>query len=105
MIHCILAKFSPEFPWRDRIDEIRQVFLPLVPETVRSVRVIPCCVDRDNRYSVAVLLEMDRAALERYDSSGPHRIWKERYGPHLVSKAIFDFEPDPSETPELRWDS
>ncbi|MBQ4289632.1 MAG: hypothetical protein II719_00390 [Clostridia bacterium] len=100
MIHCILAKFRPDFLWRDRLAEIRAVFEPLVPDTVRPVRILPCCVDRGNRYSVAILLELDRDALERYDASEPHRLWKETYGPFLESKAIFDCEPDFPETDE-----
>ena len=37
-------------------------------------------------------IDMDREALEAYDSSVWHRQWKEQYGCLLANKAIFDRE-------------
>ena len=40
-----------------------------------------------------IVLDMEPEALPLYDASAPHRLWKEEFGPLLVQKAIFDFEP------------
>ena len=50
------------------------------------------CVDRENRYHVLIRLAMDPAALAAYDVSPMHHRWKDRFGPLLEKKAIFDFE-------------
>ena len=55
--------------------------------------VLPGCVDRDNRYHVLIRLDMDPAALTAYDASAMHHRWKDRFGPLLEKKAIFDYEP------------
>ena len=50
-------------------------------------------MDRDNRYHVLIRLDMDPAALAAYDVSPMHHRWKDRFGPLLEKKAIFDYEP------------
>ena len=35
-------------------------------------------------------MDMDADALPQYDASEPHRRWKEKYGPMLEGKTIFD---------------
>ena len=60
---------------------------------VRGAEVLPGCVDRDNRYHVLIRLDMDPAALTAYDASAMHHRWKDRFGPLLEKKAIFDYEP------------
>ena len=52
----------------------------------------PACVARENRYDVMIVLEMDRAALVRYDESEMHHRWKDEFGGLLEKKAIFDYE-------------
>lgn len=59
---------------------------------VRGAEVFPNCVDRENRYHVLIRLDMDPAALAAYDVSPMHHRWKDRFGPLLEKKAIFDFE-------------
>lgn len=95
MKHCILGKYTAAaYPEREALlPEIREIFSAAgsIPG-VAGAEVFPNCVDRDNRYDVLIVLEMERGALERYDASEMHHRWKERFGPLLEKKAIFDFE-------------
>ena len=95
MKHCILAKYRAEvYPRREvLLPRIREIFAPLTDLAgIQGVRVYPNCVARDNRYDVLIVLDMERAALPLYDTSAPHHLWKEEFGPLLAQKAIFDFE-------------
>ena len=76
MKHCILSRFRADAgDWR-----------AYLPEVFHN------CVDRENRYHVLIRLDMDPAALAAYDVSPMHHRWKDRFGPLLEKKAIFDFE-------------
>ena len=95
MKHCILAKYRAEvYPRREvLLPRIREIFAPLTDlPGIHGVRVYPNCVARDNRYDVLIVLDMERDALPLYDTSAPHHLWKEEFGPLLAQKAIFDFE-------------
>ena len=50
------------------------------------------CIDRENRYDLAIIIDMDKAALPAWDASELHREWKSGFGSYLAAKAIFDFE-------------
>ena len=52
----------------------------------------PCCIDRENRYDVMIVLDMDKDALSAWDASPLHHQWKDEYGALLEKKAIFDHE-------------
>ncbi len=95
MKHCILAKYTAEaYPRRaELLPRVREIFSAAesIPG-VTGAEVFPNCVDRDNRYDVLVVLEMERGALASYDASVMHRRWKDEFGPLLEKKAIFDFE-------------
>lgn len=94
MKHFILAKFKPEIAKKKSLlAPIRQLFsvADQIPG-VRGAAVYPCCVDRDNRYDVMIVLDMDPEALPLYDDSEMHHMWKEIYGELLEKKAIFDCE-------------
>lgn len=95
MYHYILAKFKPEVTDKAALlAPIRALFsvAPTQIPGVRDVQVYPCCVARENRYDVMIVLEMDLEALPLYDESAMHRRWKAEYGPLLEKKAIFDRE-------------
>lgn len=95
MKHCILAKYRAEvYPRREALlPRIREIFAPLTDlPGIHGVRVYPNCVARDNRYDVLIVLDMERDVLPLYDTSAPHHLWKEEFGPLLAQKAIFDFE-------------
>lgn len=94
MKHFILAKFKPEVADKAALlAPIRELFS--VADQIRGVHgaeVYPCCVDRDNRYDVMIVLDMEQEALPRYDVSEMHHAWKREYGDLLEKKAIFDCE-------------
>lgn len=92
--HCILTRFRADAgDWQAYLPEIREIFSAAgdIPG-VRGAEVFPNCVDRENRYHVLIRLDMDPAALAAYDVSPMHHRWKDRFGPLLEKKAIFDFE-------------
>lgn len=94
MKHCIMAKFTD----RSVLDagfmkELEQLFAPCSQiEGVTGARLITNCTDRENRYDLLIMIDMDRDALPRWDASDIHRTWKNSYGALLQSKAIFDTE-------------
>lgn len=94
MKHYILAKYKSGVENKaallQRIGEIFSVADTI--EGVRGAAVLPCCVDRENRYDVMIVLDMERDALPRYDESAMHHLWKEEFTPLLEKKAIFDHE-------------
>ena len=92
MKHCILAKFRST-DWPAYLPEIRDIFSSAgdIPG-VRSAQIYPRCVDRENRYHVLIVLDMDPEALNAYDASPMHHRWKDRFGSLLEKKAIFDFD-------------
>ncbi len=94
MKHFILAKYKPQVTDNAALLEpIRELFSAAsgIPG-VRGAEVYPCCVARENRYDVMIVLDMDAEALPLYDVSEMHRAWKTRYGDLLEKKAIFDCE-------------
>ena len=94
MKHLILAKFNERVTDKSALLEpIRELFsvAPEIPG-VHGASVYPCCIQRDNRYDLLIVLDMDREALSLYDESEMHHAWKRDYGPLLEKKAIFDCE-------------
>ena len=93
MKHYIIAKFRPGTPWREYVPEIESIFREtLAIPGVHAVELFPSCSARANRYDLMIRMDMDAAALPAYDESAPHLRWKERFGPLLESKTIFDHE-------------
>ena len=94
MKHMILAKFKSDVADKNAlIEPIRALFSAAgeIPG-VHGVSVFPCCIKRDNRYDVMIVLDMEKDALPFYDASEMHHAWKREYGPLLENKAIFDWE-------------
>lgn len=94
MKHYIIAKYN-----RSVID--KEALLPRICEIfsaassiegVHGAEVYPCCIDRENRYDVMIVIEMEKEALSAYDDSEMHHIWKDEFTPLLEKKAIFDHE-------------
>ena len=48
--------------------------------------------DRENRYDLMIVLDMDKDAPGAYDVSEPHLRWKAEYKDKIKKKAIFDCE-------------
>ncbi len=92
--HHILVKYNDTVKDKEiLIPEIRSLFeKTLSIEGVHGVELKPNVIDRPNRYDLMIIIDMDKDALCSYDSSEAHRLWKEKYGKMLSSKAIFDSE-------------
>lgn len=97
MTHYIIAKFvsSVDAAQKARIaEESRELFSGLLSMPgFHGVKVLQNITDRPSRYDLMIIIEMDASALNIYDDSEPHRMWKQRYGSLLQSKAIFDHDP------------
>ena len=59
---------------------------------VRGVEFKENCIERENRYDLMIVLEMDEEALPSWDASEIHHRWKDEYGHLVAKKAIFDCE-------------
>lgn len=94
MKHCILAKWNERVTDKGRLlQEVRGLFAAYdAVAGVHGVSVLPCCIDRPNRYDVMIVLDMEKDALSAWDESALHHRWKEEYGGLLEKKAIFDYE-------------
>lgn len=93
MKHYIIAKYTAEgYAKREELlGRIREIFSAATEIAgVHGAQVLPSCVERDNRFDVMIVLDMDREALPLYDASKMHRRWKEEFGSLLEKKAIFD---------------
>ena len=94
MKHMILAKFKSDVSDKDALIEPIRTLFSVACEIpgVHGASVFPCCIQRDNRCDVMIVLDMEKDALPLYDESEMHRTWKREYGPLLEKKAIFDWE-------------
>lgn len=94
MKHNIIVKFKKDAPaLNEMLDDIKAIFSQTLSiEGIHNVKYLMNCVDRPNRYDLVIQIDMDRDALADYDACSPHRQWKEKYGPYIDSKAIFDYE-------------
>ena len=91
MKHYIISKFRPGTPWRDYLPDIEAIFREtLAIPGVHTAEVFPSCSERANRFDLMICMDMDADALPLYDASEPHHRWKEKYGPLLEGKTIFD---------------
>lgn len=50
--------------------------------------------DRQNRYDMMIVMEMEKDALPAYDISEAHLRWKSEYGSLIAKKAIFDCDDE-----------
>ena len=94
MRHCIIVKFDPsQCDKKALIGEIREFFATAPkPEVVRNLEIFENCVDRENRFDLMIVAEMEKSDLALWDSSSMHALWKEGFGKFLLSKTIFDYE-------------
>lgn len=92
MKHHILVKFNDTVPDKAALSaEVADLFQGCTAlEWVHGVSVHTSVVDRPNRYDLMIVLDMDQAALDAYDHSQPHLVWKRDYGQYVAAKAIFD---------------
>ena len=94
MKHCIIAKFNDSVDDKAAmITRIDKLFAPApAMDGIHGCTVLRNCIDRENRYDLAIIIDMDKAALPAWDASELHREWKSGFGSYLAAKAIFDFE-------------
>lgn len=96
MKHCILVKFIPEISKKIEnsfIEQIQEIFDAATEiDGVHYVKLYKCCIDRDNRADLMIEIDMDKDALEKYDSSDAHLIWKREYSRFIDEKTIFDYD-------------
>lgn len=94
MKHYIIVKYTDAVKDKaEMLCRIRALFsaAAFIPG-VKGAKVIANCVDRDNRYDVMIVVDMEKSALETWDASEVHRTWKEQFGSYVAKKTIFDGE-------------
>ena len=94
MKHCIIAKFNDGVADKAAmIARIEELFSSApAMDGIHGYTVLRNCVDRENRYDLAIVVDMDKSKLPVWDVSELHHEWKSRFGSCLAAKAIFDFE-------------
>lgn len=96
MKHCILVKLIPEISKKienSLIEQIAEIFEGTKEiDGVHYVNIYKCCTDKDNRADIMIEIDMDKKALDEYDKSDSHLIWKREYERFIDEKTIFDFE-------------
>lgn len=94
MKHYIIAKYNDSVTDKAALlPRIREIFSAASSiDGVHGAEVYPCCIDRENRYDVMIVVEMEKEALSNYDVSEMHHLWKDEFTPLLEKKAIFDHE-------------
>lgn len=96
MKHCVLAKFADEVTKDEKqamIPAIRGLFEHTTEiDGIHSVTLRENCIDRQNRYDIMIVIDMQPEALPAYDECTWHQQWKADYSKYLQAKAIFDYE-------------
>ena len=92
MKHCILVKFIKSFDWQSELSKIATIFDSININGVHKTEYLVNCIDRENRYDLLIRIDMEKEALEKYDMSENHHIWKKSYSKYIEKKAIFDYE-------------
>lgn len=96
MKHFIVVKFDPDVTALQKeamLPAIRELFLhTLQIDGIHGVNVIPNCIDRENRYDLMIVIDMEKEALPLYDECEWHKQWKAEYGGRILKKTIFDGE-------------
>lgn len=96
MKHCILVKFIPEISKKletSFVEQIQDVFDSTKEiDGVHYVNIYRCCVSHENRADIMIEIDMDKSALEEFDQSDAHLIWKREYSRFIDEKIVFDFD-------------
>lgn len=94
MKHNIIVKWNESVVDKKAIlSPVRALFADACKiNGVHGVEFIENCIDRPNRYDVAISVIMDKDALSAWDESEVHKRWKAEYGSMIEKKAIFDCE-------------
>jgi len=96
MKHCIIVKFIPDISQKMEnsfIEQIRDIFNGCLEiDGIHYVNIHKNCIKRDNRADIMIEIEMDKSALEEYDKSDAHLMWKKEFARFIDTKTIFDYE-------------
>ena len=93
MKHYIIVKFKNGTDVKALYEPVKKIFdETLKIPGIHGVDVRTSCSDRDNRYDLMIVMDMEPEALPAYDVCEPHLRWKEQYGPLMEKKALFDCE-------------
>lgn len=91
--HYIIVKFKEQINAGSLTAPVTELFRKLTAmDGIYDINIHTSCIDRPNRYDLMIEINMDRSALDRYDSSEVHKEWKQTYSDMIESKAIFDCE-------------
>ena len=91
MKHHIIVKFTEGTDVRELLEPVRSIFEETLEiPGIHKVEFKVSNSDRENRYDLMIIMDMDRDALAVYDASEPHIRWKKEYNDRVAKKAIFD---------------
>ena len=91
MKHYIIVKFKNGFDYAAHIEDITAIFKQTLDiDGINAVDIKASNSTRENRHDLMIEIDMEGKSLPLYDVSGPHQLWKEKYGQFILSKAIFD---------------
>ena len=95
MKHYIIVKFTEGTDYRALEDPVRRIFEETLSiPGIRGVDIRLSNSDRQNRYGMMIIMDMEKDALPAYDVSEPHLRWKSEYGNCVAKKAIFDCDDE-----------
>lgn len=94
MKHCIIVKWNESVTEKDELrSRVAGHFEKArVYEWIEDVAILPNCIDRPNRYDLAIVLSLAPEKLPLWDACPVHKDWKEGFSSLIAQKAIFDFE-------------
>lgn len=94
MKHHIIIKYNALVTDKQAMQtEIEGFFAPATKiEGIHGISFYPNCIPVENRFDLMIVLEMEKEALQNWNTSALHVQWKEQYGRYILSKAIFDCE-------------
>lgn len=92
MKHCILVKFIPNYNYLKELDNIKSIFNSININGINNIEYKLNCINKDNRYDLLIRIDMSKEALDSYDISSQHQMWKDKYSTYIEKKAIFDYE-------------
>ncbi len=93
MKHYIIVKFINGTDYRALESPVRSIFRETLSiPGIHGVDIKLSDSDRENRYDMMIVMDMEKSALPEYDVSEAHMRWKSEYGHLIEKKAIFDCE-------------
>lgn len=94
MKHYIIVKYKDSVRERKILyHEISELFSRAAQlEGVTSISLSPAVLVSEKRYDLMICIDMEKEALDAFDQSDIHRLWKENYSQYIAHKAIFDCE-------------